>query len=161
MLFVRWLMVVVLGTVSVACNGPEPGAGGTGPVEPYVAVLGVVQDGGAPHIGCEKPCCQELWPHPEAWQRVVSLGLVDPTSGERWLIEATPDLPVQLQTLLGLPGCEVEPVLKGVFVTHAHIGHYPGLMYFGREAQGAAGVPVFHHDEIEEIASFVDEVCRS
>ena len=28
---------------------------------PYVVVLGIAQDGGAPHAGCEKSCCIELW----------------------------------------------------------------------------------------------------
>ena len=26
---------------------------------PYVVVLGIAQDGGAPHAGCEKSCCIE------------------------------------------------------------------------------------------------------
>ena len=33
--------------------------------------------------------------------------------------------------------------VDGVFLTHAHIGHYLGLAYFGREAAGADGVPVY------------------
>ena len=31
----------------------------------------------------------------------------------------------------------------GVFVTHAHVGHYTGLMEFGREAMGAKEIPVY------------------
>ena len=31
---------------------------------------------------------------------------------------------------------------KNIFITHAHIGHYTGLMYFGREALGSKGVKV-------------------
>ena len=31
-------------------------------------------------------------------------------------------------------GDRIKKDLKGVFLTHAHIGHYTGLMYFGREA---------------------------
>eukprot|EP00957_Ditylum_brightwellii_P156501 11911053-Ditylum_brightwellii.AAC.1 len=31
----------------------------------------------------------------------------------------------------------------GIFLTHAHIGHYTGLMYLGREALGAVDVPVY------------------
>jgi pyrroloquinoline quinone biosynthesis protein B len=30
-----------------------------------------------------------------------------------------------------------------VFLTHAHIGHYAGLMHFGREAMNAQGLPVY------------------
>jgi pyrroloquinoline quinone biosynthesis protein B len=34
------------------------------------------------------------------------------------------------------------PGLGGIFLTHAHVGHYAGLMHLGREALGARGVPV-------------------
>jgi pyrroloquinoline quinone biosynthesis protein B len=33
--------------------------------------------------------------------------------------------------------------LDGILLTHAHIGHYTGLMFLGREALGARGVPVY------------------
>jgi len=103
----------------------------------------VAQDGGAPHAGCEKPCCNRLWDTPQEWRRVVCLGVVDPDSGERWLIEATPDLPAQLHQLLALKGRQGNATLTGVVVTHAHIGHYTGLMYFGREAMSTQGMQVF------------------
>ena len=32
---------------------------------------------------------------------------------------------------------------NGVFLTHAHIGHYTGLMYLGKEALGAKNTPVY------------------
>ncbi len=133
-------LAAVVGCVQQPAMEPinEPG-----PVEPYLAVLGVAQDGGAPHIGCEKACCRDRWNHPDQWHRVVSLGLVDPVSGERFLFEATPDLPHQLRSLLWLPGGSKTPSFEGVLLTHAHIGHYPGLMYFGREARGTDRVPVF------------------
>ena len=31
----------------------------------------------------------------------------------------------------------------GIFLTHAHIGHYIGLMYLGKEAMNADQVPVY------------------
>src|SRR5512147_1320117 len=37
------------------------------------------------------------------------------------------------------PAC----TLAGIFLTHAHIGHYTGLMHLGREAMGARAVPVY------------------
>ena len=33
--------------------------------------------------------------------------------------------------------------LAGIFLTHAHIGHYMGLLYLGREAWGANKIPVY------------------
>ena len=38
---------------------------------------------------------------------------------------------------------DTEYLLDGVFLTHAHMGHYTGLMHFGREAVGARGIPVY------------------
>ncbi len=114
-----------------------PSAQGTAP---YVVVLGTVQDGGSPHIGCQRECCAGLFKNPDPTRMVVSLGIVDPGSNRSWLIEATPDLPAQLSALEQATGADL-PV--GIFITHAHIGHYTGLMYLGREAKGARQMPVY------------------
>jgi pyrroloquinoline quinone biosynthesis protein B len=105
-------------------------------------VLGIAQDGGVPHIGCTQPRCVEARRDPARRERVAALGLVD---GERrYLLDATPDIASQLETLnsgRGVPDRR-RPV-DGIFLTHAHVGHYAGLMYLGREALGADGVPVY------------------
>jgi len=36
-----------------------------------------------------------------------------------------------------------EHLMNSIWLTHAHIGHYPGLMFLGREAIGAKGTPVY------------------
>ncbi len=36
-----------------------------------------------------------------------------------------------------------EKIIDGVFLTHAHIGHYSGLMYFGREALGKKNIKIY------------------
>ncbi len=110
--------------------------------QPYLVVLGVAQDGGVPQAGdTDRPG----WTDPAKRRLVVSLGLVDPATGERWLFEATPDLPEQLHRLDTLAPADslVRPGLAGVFLTHAHLGHYVGLMFFGHEAMGAREVPVY------------------
>ena len=38
---------------------------------------------------------------------------------------------------------ENNKLIDGIFLTHAHIGHYSGLMYLGREALGAKNVPIY------------------
>ena len=38
---------------------------------------------------------------------------------------------------------EQSPDLAGIFLTHAHVGHYTGLMHLGHEIMGAKGVPVY------------------
>ena len=106
---------------------------------PYVIVLGIAQDGGAPHAGCEKICCEIRWNHPENHLRVSCLGIVDPETKEAWMIDATPDFPEQYHDLIKNGTYE----LKGIFLTHAHIGHYTGLIHLGREVMGANSIPVY------------------
>jgi pyrroloquinoline quinone biosynthesis protein B len=67
---------------------------------------------------------------------------VDPRRGQRWIIDATPDFPRQLAELDRLAPVAESPGLSGIFLTHAHIGHYTGLMHLGRETMGARGIPV-------------------
>lgn len=117
--------------------------------QPYLQVLGVAQDGGYPHIGCEKSCCAEAWKNPLLRQPVVSLALVDPTTKQWWLFEATPDIKDQLYIFhQSHPDYSYLPA--GIFLTHAHIGHYAGLMQLGREALGSKGVPVYARERMAE-----------
>ncbi len=106
---------------------------------PFVIVLGVAQDGGIPQAGrSEDPA----WSDPGQRRLVTSLALVDPRNGARWLFDATPDFRQQLQRLDVAAPIEESPGLAGIFLTHAHIGHYTGLMFLGHESIGASGVPV-------------------
>ena len=104
-------------------------------------VLGVAQDAGYPQIGVNQEfAAVELGQR--ARQTVVSLGVVDELAQQKFLFEATPDMPAQLYALNEFwptPGT----LPTGIFLTHGHIGHYTGLMYLGREASGASEVPVY------------------
>lgn len=108
---------------------------------PYVVVLGVAQDGGYPQVGCQKECCLTVWANEGMRRSVACIAVVDPVSKEKWLFDATPDLPEQLHRLNQTTGNQ-NP-LTGIFLTHAHIGHYTGLMHLGREVMGADRLPVF------------------
>lgn len=100
-------------------------------------LLGVAQDGGLPQPGCQCAHCVAARRDPARRQRVVSLGLVDYAAAKSWLIDATPDFPAQYDTLTALAP------LDGILLTHAHIGHYPGLIYLGPEAMNTHGLPVY------------------
>ena len=113
------------------------------PTSAFIVVLGTVQDAGSPHIGCAKDCCKNLFRNPDPTRKVVSLGLVDPENGHTFLIEATPDMPAQIEFLNQFANRTSNQMPDGIFLTHAHIGHYTGLMYLGREAKGANAVPVY------------------
>lgn len=108
-----------------------------------LVILGTVQDGGSPHAGCQKDCCKELFAHPDPNRQVVSLGVVDAVHQKNYLFEATPDLPRQIKHLRQLSTFASKESPDGIFITHAHIGHYSGLMYLGREAMHTKDVPVY------------------
>ncbi len=108
-----------------------------------LVILGTVQDGGSPHPGCQKDCCQGLFAKPDPNRQVVSLGLIDNLHQKNFLVEATPDLPRQMKQLRQLSSFANKETPDGIFITHAHIGHYSGLMYLGREALNTQQVPVY------------------
>ncbi|MGH2553453.1 MAG: MBL fold metallo-hydrolase, partial [Chitinophagaceae bacterium] len=107
--------------------------------KPFVVVLGIAQDAGYPQIGCNKECCKKVYQEKMKKQLVSSIAVVDPVSRQKWIFDATPDFPEQLRALNKFQDGE----LSGIFLTHAHIGHYTGLMYLGREAMNAVKVPVY------------------
>jgi len=109
---------------------------------PKVLVLGVAQDGGFPHIGCERKCCNLANQNDSVKRLVVSLALIDPISKKWWMFEATPDFVEQLQLFKELTKGAYPYLPEGIFLTHAHMGHYTGLMELGREALGAKNVKV-------------------
>jgi len=121
----------------------EAGRGG-----PYALVLGSVQDGGFPQAGCYTELCE----HGRRLQRegrgrfVASLALVEPEAERFWLVDATPDITRQMD-LIEEPAfrrraAERRP-FDGIFVTHAHIGHYTGLALLGNEGLGIRDTPVY------------------
>lgn len=117
--------------------------------EQFLVVLGIAQDAGYPQIGCERSDCIAAQKDRNLRKLVVSLGLVDKSMKQKWLFEATPDIGEQLFMLNEyLPSKSMIP--DGVFLTHAHIGHYTGLMFLGREAAGAKEVPVYAMPRMEK-----------
>ena len=98
-------------------------------------ILGVVQDGGLPHLGSNNLCCENI----EQKRHVTSIMLVNNENNESYLFDASPDINEQLNFM----GDRIKKDLKGVFLTHAHIGHYTGLMYFGREALNSKLINVY------------------
>ncbi len=106
-------------------------------------ILGNIQDAGSPHIGCAKKCCAALFKNNNRNRKVVCLGLVDHDNEKKYLFEATPDITTQLKDLKNYATFSEKEMPDGIFLTHAHIGHYTGLMYLGKEAKGAKNVPVY------------------
>ncbi len=102
-------------------------------------LLGIAQDAGVPQIGCDCAACTAARANAKLRQRVVSLGLIDTDAKASWIIDATPDFRDQYDALRSLaPDCP----LRGILLTHIHIGHYLGLAQLGKEALNAKSMPV-------------------
>ena len=102
-------------------------------------ILGIAQDGGSPQIGCDKSCCKILW-EKKIFESVTSVGLIDNIENRFFLIDASPDITKQYQMIKSLAS---RASLGGIALTHAHIGHYSGLLFFGKESLGARKINVY------------------
>lgn len=109
---------------------------------PLLIVLGTAQDGGYPHAACNKECCAKYYSGAEKRHYVSCLALVDPVASQRWFFDCTPDFTLQLHALDTLYPADAIGI-SGIFLTHAHIGHYTGLMYLGQEAMNCRNIPVY------------------
>lgn len=124
-----------------SCNQQVEEPAQKAPSEPelYAVVLGIAQDAGYPQADCNKTCCAPFWAGNEETRLPTCLGIVDSRAGKCWIIEATPEFKYQLQSLKRNDNALS---LAGIFLTHAHIGHYAGLINLGKEAIGGSKIPV-------------------
>ncbi len=103
-----------------------------------IHVLGTAQDGGYPHAGCKDDCCAYVWDKSELHRMPASIAVVDQKNKKFYLFDITPSIKNQLH-LLDKYNCE----LAGIFITHAHIGHYTGLFELGLEIMNTNNIPVY------------------
>jgi pyrroloquinoline quinone biosynthesis protein B len=116
---------------------------------PYIFVLGVAQDAGYPQAGCYQPHCLPGWEDKGLRRGAASIAVINPAHRQKVMFDATPNFPEQLYALdREAPNSEFE--FAGIFLTHAHIGHYAGLMFLGHEVMGASQVPVFAMPRMSE-----------
>lgn len=129
-----WTLVLSINlAVAPACNATE---------KTWLYVLGIAQDAGYPQAGCYRPHCMPPREDPSLRRLATSLALIDEASATKVLFEATPDINEQLYRLHRVAP-DGEYSLGGIFLTHAHIGHYTGLMHLGHEAMGADAIDVY------------------
>jgi len=133
--------LLAVATLAAAADEPKPDAA------PYAIVLGTAQDAGLPQIGGLAAPDAAARRDPALRRLVTSVMVCDPATGDRWLLDASPDLAAQIDRAAGEPATRKmdgprPPLVDGIFLTHAHIGHYLGLAQLGREAYGAYGVPL-------------------
>ena len=103
----------------------------------YLKVLGITQDGGYPHAGCMSKCCKNIWSNLNKKELVSSIALIDDSLKKFWLIDITPDFKEQYNMI------NPDYKLSGIFLTHAHLGHYIGLLDLGVEVMNLTNIPVY------------------
>ena len=109
----------------------------------FIYVLGITQDGGYPQAGCIKKCCVKVNNRPDLQRMVTSIAIVDNLENECWIIDVTPDFPKQLAMINDITNSKKPVSIDGLFLTHAHVGHYAGLIHLGHEVMGANDIPVY------------------
>ncbi|HEX5758559.1 MAG TPA: MBL fold metallo-hydrolase [Thermoanaerobaculia bacterium] len=141
-------LVVALLAAGAGVNGSAPPGGTAAAAPPRLVVLGTAQDGGLPHVACTCVRCERARREPGFRRRVASLALHLPGRAEVYLLDATPDVGEQLDAVARLrgrpPSGRVDRApIDGVFLTHAHVGHYLGLAAFGFETVHTRALPVW------------------
>jgi len=134
--------------LALACGDPDrwppaPDSATDPPDGPTLVVLGSAQDGGVPHAACSCVRCERARVDPGFRRSAPSLAVVVP-GAKPWMIDASPDLPAQLARIATDRSGRVDrDPLAGIFLTHAHIGHYVGLVHLGREVASTRDVPLY------------------
>lgn len=137
-----YLVLFLIGTLQqCSSDTPPPKESVSHPLAAEnILVLGIAQDAGYPQAGCQKDCCVQNYEGKLAKQKVSCISIVDTVSQSYWIIDATPDFKEQLQIL---QHNHPTYTFGGIFLTHAHVGHYTGLMHLGREIMGTSDIPVY------------------
>lgn len=121
-----------------------------------VKVLGTAQDGGLPQAACYCPHCQRARRDRSFRRLVTSIAIINERSKEIYLIDATPDIREQLDILFAAGWLQERgkrnPV-DAILLTHAHMGHYSGLVHLGREAASTRELAVYCS---ESMADFIE-----
>lgn len=131
---------LILSMILLGCTS-KPKSNETKSNQQYITVLGIAQDAGYPQINCHKACCKAFYDGEESKKLISCLGLVDLKNNKKYIFEATPDFTQQVRDLNA--HLDNGKVLDAIFLTHAHIGHYTGMMFLGIEAMDAKEIPVY------------------
>jgi pyrroloquinoline quinone biosynthesis protein B len=121
-----------------------------------VKVLGTAQDGGIPQIGCYCLNCERARQNPQFFRLKPSLSILDLKEKKVFIVDASPDISLQYDRIherMGRVRSHKKNVPDSILLTHAHIGHYTGLMFYGYEALAADKLPVFCSQRMADFLS--------
>ena len=137
---IKYFFIIILSVYSLGCNDFSQEKENKSS-EILLKVLGTIQDGGIPHMGCSKECCSNYFLSKKSRIGVSSLGVSNLKYNTNYIIDATPNINFQLIDLIG--NADPSKKLNGIFLTHAHMGHYAGLLNFGRESLNSKNIPLY------------------
>ena len=137
---IKYFFIILLSVYSLGCNDFSQEKENKSS-EILLKVLGTIQDGGIPHMGCSKECCSNYFLSKKSRIGVSSLGVSNLKYNTNYIIDATPNINFQLIDLIG--NADPSKKLNGIFLTHAHMGHYAGLLNFGRESLNSKNIPLY------------------
>lgn len=109
-------------------------------------ILGSGQDAGIPQAGCRCNNCRKAMKEPAYRRSGPSAAALDENNGAFYLIDASPYLKYQVEKvfeILAGYGLEDKAELKGILLTHAHLGHCYGLWNLGKEVMNTQLLPVY------------------
>lgn len=139
---IKYFFIILLSMYSLGCNDfSKEKEKENKSSEILLKVLGTIQDGGIPHMGCSKECCSNYFLSKKSRIGVSSLGVSNLKHDTNYIIDATPNINFQLIDLIG--NADPSKKLNGIFLTHAHMGHYAGLLNFGRESLNSKNIPLY------------------
>ena len=137
---IKYFFILLLIVYSLGCNDFSQEKENKSS-EILLKILGTIQDGGIPHMGCSKECCSNYFLSKKSRIGVSSLGVSNLKHNTNYIIDATPNINFQLIDLIG--NADPSKKLNGIFLTHAHMGHYAGLLNFGRESLNSKNIPLY------------------
>jgi pyrroloquinoline quinone biosynthesis protein B len=137
---IKYFFIILLSMYSLGCTDFSKEKENKSS-EILLKVLGAIQDGGIPHMGCSKECCSNYFLSKKSRIGVSSLGVSNLKHDTNYIIDATPNINFQLIDLIG--NADPSKKLNGIFLTHAHMGHYAGLLNFGRESLNSKNIPLY------------------
>ena len=112
-----------------------------------IKILGTAQDGGIPHFGCSCTACTKANKDPKLGRNVASIAIIG--DQKILLVDATPDI-IQQQFFLKTLYPDKNIGFDAVLITHLHMGHYNGLVQFGKESSNTQNFPILSSSENSE-----------
>lgn len=121
-----------------------------------ITILGSGQDGGVPHAGCHCPSCARARNDYTFRRLAPSIAVYDEGAAFCYVIDASFDFATQVDMLRH----RIDRVARGgkipvsaILLTHAHVGHYAGLLTLGVEVLNARELPIYCTPSMKEFLS--------